>query len=352
MINNLKLFSFVIIISLSSLLYASEPTGEPDIEEGRARIRIWREALPENVGHVSLATKNSYISLWPSSVDRESIATKGISYAVSAVACNVENYDTDLTKEGSEPSFVFDIAFNSSSLDIAWRHARTLLKASRIDDNHVELPAVTWLAPSVASSSTGLRFNCASAVLCALEIGGLNINSFFRDKMRFAELTGHLRELVSATEEKTLKDFGSLGFLYGVYSSIIKPSDIRELLTQHIEDGYKHFFSHSLTRGELNLLRVTEDFEKNIVLSRLLEARTRNDDKYHEYILSDFQTLGCVVTQSGTRFSITLSTILLEEIQKNRDLRETLGIVGIGVLGGVAVAGGVALATDGKCSIM
>lgn len=339
---------FITALTTSVYLYAAaDPVGEADLGPGRARVRIWREALPERVGHVSLATQNSYISLWPSGENL--IRHEG--YAFSATALNVESYARDHEKEeGVDPDDVFEVGLDAAKIDAMWRVIRTNLGATTGDAGTL-LPGVTWLAISHPSNVEGLHFNCASAVLGALEVGGLNTYDFVQSKVRALEMVESLREVVTGLEERTFKELGAVGVLYGAYTSVIKPGDIKNLLSTHIEEGYKRYFHDALRSRTLLIPEISKDFERDIVVKRLLAARARNDDKYHEYVLTGFEAIGCIVDAAGTQFSIRLSDAIQAEIEDASAMRTALalggGVAAVGV--GAVVAHKV---TDGKCSIM
>lgn len=182
---------FLFLILIQSFILISSAIATDEIPENFARIRIWDSDFSNHqVGHVSLETKQSYISFWPDS-SHESATSFNISLPQKpdfspiheAPGVAVASYDIDLDLEKKNgiyvyPQNIYDIRLNTDKIDMAWNFIKNLGQSD--ENNNILFNFMKWYAPgqegiveSTESNGNYLRFNCASMVLLALRIGGL-----------------------------------------------------------------------------------------------------------------------------------------------------------------------------------
>lgn len=228
-----------------------------------AKIRVWNTNLPGRAGHVSLETDSSYISIWPdsSSPDARTIeVTTGFTPYVHAPALSIGSYAVDFRfEENTRPDSVYLIRLNSVKINEAW--ANILAVYAEVETE--ERPGVrkiehaTWLAPSgslfPAPHEGYVHVNCASAVLLAMQIGGVDVEKIISNSQLMNELVQSSANLLADTSEvhESAQQLLGLVGMWGFYKSIIKPNDIGTFVQTLIRDRAKTELRKKVGAGQI-----------------------------------------------------------------------------------------------------
>lgn len=221
MLNKFRYFAFIAGLLISKIVAADDVT-----------VYVWQQQ-GANVGHVSLSTTRSYISLWPQD---GFVPSQG---QLHAHAVSLLNYDADKTAEGGEAHNKYYLKLDVGAIDKFWQ--KLLENSTELSNGRKKLSGVTWFAPSgadIASPCTNhLNLNCASTVILALGFGGLNINSFLRQIFQQPSRTSSdVRDVFqqAAGDQSQPATFMAMADLAFTYLRTIKPKDVSNFVQQHI----------------------------------------------------------------------------------------------------------------------
>ena len=179
-------------------------------ESSRVIVRVWtsreNKSFPgDNVGHVSIETPTSYMSLWPVPFTHEQIAgyraAKSLDqqYSKYYMERNPDwkaNYQEDYQSEGNqEPQVVICLySLNIDDIESAFGRLQNDTKAWRLVGSNMLLQQLETLSVKVAQSAkwpppAETVENCASLALKLLKAGGMNNLVSFAKEASFCSAT-------------------------------------------------------------------------------------------------------------------------------------------------------------------
>ncbi len=273
--------------------YLKVDTGCP---EGWGKIRVWKKN-PQRVGHVSLQTNSSYISIWPNS-NADDVAVKE-GQMVSAPALSIVDYEEDLRLEDNSVPNWYLIKLENTIIDETWFELRSSFIPH--SDKKFKIPGMTWFAPGnselVREGQSGRHENCASVVLKALKTGGVDISDlegWQKGSSVVANLGVAFHQMAAQNAPEFQRLTGAVT-LFGAYQSVTKPDDISWLLEKTIGKRLELRF-RKLIKEDKNLsLRATSNEDFPYVLDEILKAfPLLNYEISEDGIIRALKTLGTV----------------------------------------------------------
>lgn len=357
----MKNILIVVIISFftfqNSILLASNEIGE--MPDNFARIRIWETDFRNlEAGHVSLETKNTYISFWPVSEDTSTTHLQAPvklgdnrGFVRQAPGFAVNNYDIDFSYENRRnPDHVYHVLTNNKDIEAIWNFTKTF---GTIQNDGVRFDSIRWYAPGRMDlgtsdiTSESLYFNCASMVMLALKIGGMeaiHLNAFNSEK----ELWQGLAQMIGTIKRNSLdfseQEMSSFLIENNQLAKSILPRDVKSILDSKIKSDLEKDL-HLAFRG----MQIIPAINMNIAYSHM--AKMLSEKKSQLYKIGQPCLKRFIEDETSCRiFETTLVlpngiVTYVNDIEKNRSIA-----LGVTAAAGVAIIG--VQAAQGKCNLM
>lgn len=327
---------------------------DADLSAGWAKILVWDTCLPERAGHVALKTDRSYISIWP---DREVSKEAPFAPAVS-----IKSYKHDLRRENhAKPNSVYLIRLNSEKINRGWEK---ILKSYSEELSHDSrsLKCATWFAPSGSAlpgrADDKIHVNCASAVLLAMYVGGIDVQRLISGSQFGNQLLQSAQSLYEQFGEE-IQGPAALMAALGVYESIIKPNDIGTFVQGYIRNQAKAMLRSMVSQGQIVFITgegVDHMLDRDDILwaidKNFDESRFKREFADGEGSIDEFLALSGDLqeVQHGSRKVkyLRLNDKAIKAITSKKAVKVKLSVTTLGgILGGL----GVAAATESDVSV-
>ncbi len=264
MLNKIRSFSFFVGL-LISRIFASNDT---------VTVYVW-DPKGTNVGHVSLKTKKSYISIWPA----ESISLA--SGVFGSPAKSLPSYAADKAAEEGDANHTYFLTLNSKKIDSIWENF--IHNAILLEDGSKLLRNVEWFGPSggnIASlNQNKINVNCASSVILALGAGGLNIDYFERKIFQKPSRTSEeARDLVAqaAGNPTQLETHMACCTLALSYLDTVKPQNVSAFVQRYIDETIGTQIENIINK-KIDLQTDDQNIEKQDAISYFIEQLSKHD---------------------------------------------------------------------------
>jgi hypothetical protein len=355
---------YVLLFQMIFLISATlASTIHEEVPEGFAKVRIWDTDIRNlEAGHVSLQTKNAYISFWPLTSDSSStnfvvpmIKTDQETRALTrqAPGFSVRDFSVDLTLEkGNHPNHIYFINVNNKEIEETWNFIKSTFGNEQ--EYGTKFESFRWYAPGRSdlglndTAENFLYFNCASITMLALVVGGLDeryINSLLSEKELWAEGTKLLGNvLTNSGQTQESKQIGIFLNTNHKLAASIMPRDIKTILDKKIISELEIDL-----RVHIREDKVLQNCDRGLAYTKMAESlaekksqlyKIKNKEDFNEFI----KEVG-YFTYNG-KFWIAQKVI--DEVNKIQN-RRTVALIGGGVLLGTYALSEV---SKGNCSIM
>lgn len=277
----------------SNFDYAYDPLMGARPAAGLVKVRVWETNLPSRVGHVSLETDLSHISLWPNSnsseakdiskfVQSSSDSSVNFNPIIVAPALNSETYEKDLVLEKNvPPTHVYVIKADSERINQYWNQMRTDHPGG-VDSDLREMSDLRWFAPGRYGEQVAAQendFNCASAVFFALKCGGVD-TYWLESRVRLLSGVSSLLndsidvfQVSNVSMKKNIKELAG----YSGLMSIVQPNNINGWLQHNIGQYYESIVEGAIQK---NILVVLPDLpNKKTVVKQIVDVLEPKNDQ-------------------------------------------------------------------------
>lgn len=154
------------------------------LKSGQVVVSIWKMSSDsKQVGHVSLSiNEEKYLSFWP---DKAVNLKQKEGKVVAEPAMLLPSLQHDIKAEGVNPNISYSVEVDQEKIEEFYCELEQSIKSDKIG----------YCMAGKALKSDKKCFNCTTAVLTALEKGGLQLTFFDRQTIRPDEMDGVLNDM-------------------------------------------------------------------------------------------------------------------------------------------------------------
>jgi hypothetical protein len=334
---------------------------------GYAKVRIWSSDFDKGIaGHVSLQTKGdkqypagAYISLWPNS-NGDSVRYTGEittklsnnnEFVLDAPAVGMTCYKEDYINEDKKHAdHVYLVKINTQIIN---KLAIDLLEkgiysyGGKEGDKFILNDNFRWYAPGASHifskniEENKTYLNCASSVMIALVLGGINesyIQHIYDKKTLTSNFLKSLKELMQEEHKESIHVLSEL-------SQITIPGDVKDVLDAKMKDFFKKELIEKISSKKIEGVEADE-----ISINKILEYLKSDLKDETKSIIDVIKKQGWLPHQYSN--NLTLPKDLKEEIDSAKNVKNIAEsvLVGVGTAAGVYVVA--EIAKNYNCIVM
>lgn len=294
-----------LFLTLNIFIAASFAAEYPNADKEIVKIRIWNSELGggSHYGHVSLQTNRSYVSLWPSGINRLDMPDVG---CIKATARYNPNFQEDNREEEKHADSIYCLALDRGvvqAIDTKWQNLSSQNLIWFALGVNVPETNLSQLSDDIREHAQDfqnpLAFNCASIVYYLLtKVGGLNLEHLVSGVTcpHSPVVKLGLISILSGTDQLTKP--GNMGMVM----KIIYPDMVDYMLRHKIVEDIKYNLDYSIFHlNDKKIDYIWKNFLKTDADENNIEKFNTNKEAIERYIKGEYDQ--SPIGKLGNKFS-------------------------------------------------